>query len=126
MKYLVYMFIFLLSACHFYTIDDYRQEVLGKYYGANIETLVLGYGSPTNIMPVGNIVLVVYEDKSTSYIPRSYTTNTTYDTYSAFPSSSTYILEHGGYSVEEWCKAVFYLKNGKVFDVKFWGNNCIR
>lgn len=114
---------FFFTGCRLYTAEDYKQELLGKYYGANAEQLVIDLGMPNNVMNIGNMLLIVYEYKSVSYIPKSYRGRTT---TSSLGGSNFSIEESGGYNLEYWCKTTFFLRQHKVFDVKFVGNSCFR
>ena len=118
MKNIVWVCLLMLCSCRLYTIDDYKMELLGKYYGADIRKLVLDYGIPSNTYQYGDITIVEYYKENTKYIPK-YSTVSTYSY-----SDEIDINEYGGYYVKYSCKTIFNLKNGRVFDLKFEGNNC--
>lgn len=121
MKAITLLMCIFITSCTWYTIDNYREDLLGKYYGAGIETIVIDYGPPTTVYPLGSLILVIYENRFTSYVPKTYSANTDY-TYTNY--AQTTISESGGYNVEYWCKTIFYFRNGRVVDLRFQGNDC--
>lgn len=126
MKKLLLLCVVLLSSCRLYTIDDYKMEMMGKYYGANAGQLVVDYGIPTNAYTYGDMTLIEFYREENEYIPKSYTVKK--DNYnsknSPYSDTTVTISEEGGYSVNHNCKTTFYLRNGKVFDLRFDGNDC--
>ncbi len=102
-------------------MEDYQQEVLGKYYGMTAERLVVERGIPSNTLNLGSVFLIVYQTQEKQYIPKSYTADTNYWINN---SSTTTIREHGGCSIDLWCKTTFMLRNGRVYNVHAEGNNC--
>ena len=79
--------------------------MLGKYYGADIEKLILDYGIPNNTYTYGDITIVEFYKENTGYIPKS----SIIDVYGY--DSGIKINEYGGYYVNKKCKTIFSLKN---------------
>lgn len=128
MKIFVIIFVLFLNACRLYTMEGYKQEILGKYYGADYERLMIDYGLPTNTLNLGGIFLIVYDKKEVYYVPKTTTSTTKFEKaqYNPYLTSTTNTDEIGGFYQEWRCRTTFYLRNGKVFDVKLEGNNCFR
>ena len=118
MKKVLLICLLMLNACRLYTIDDYKMEVLGKYYGADMTRLLVDYGIPSKSYTYGDITIVEYYKESTNYVPRRSTVSADYY------SDEIEINEYGGYYVNYNCKTIFNLKNGRVYDLNFEGNSC--
>lgn len=104
-----------LISCRHYGYDDYKGEVLGKYLNSNMQTLVLNYGVPQQVLDVDDMKLVVFESSSTTYQPRQWV-NAGYGR----------VTEIGGYTNYWLCRSIFYLKDDKVIDARFEGNDCYK
>lgn len=128
MKKISFLLLLVLCSCRVYTINDYKNEMLGKYYGVDANRLVIDYGLPTNAYNYGNMTVYEFYKERTQYIPKTYTVEK--DNYrpkdSPYSDTTVTISEEGGYSVTYSCKTIFYLTNGRVFDLRFDGNDCFK
>jgi hypothetical protein len=109
------------------SIDEAMQQ---SWQGRTQAELVSVWGQPqkTSNLPNSTTYWLNYENKSSTYVPRSYTSssNSRYNSFYDRVNTSTTTQEFGGYNIDYACTANFMLdsKTTKINSLDIKGNNC--
>ncbi len=109
----------LLSGC---ASEKKYLAVVTSWVGAPETSLVRSWGPPSNVYTTGDTKFLVYQSSRSIVVPG---TAPTYQT--TFVGNTAYTTAYGGTppsQIDLGCQTTFEVRNGKIVDFSYRGNDC--
>ncbi len=119
MKKIIFLFFLSLTGCA--TTANY-EKILSSWVGAPEIDLVRSWGPPDSQYEASGVKFLSYQKSGNVFIPG---TNPTYRT--TVIGNTAYTSSYGGspsYNFQMTCKTTFEVKDGRVLNWKWEGNDC--